>query len=178
MANTYKDDARRGLSKLQKAILVWLLEQHNSMRERGQNPHEYDFWAGAGTFWAKRRKTFYGRPVNLFGTTKHQRYGNAPRYWRNEAQAVSRALRRLEERGLVIRWIGWTGYTSRAELTEAGESVAAELREDGTTTDYLDKRRDALELLYSLARPRCSVCGGLTSREGHCKTADCINNGE
>lgn len=76
MSNTYKDNPGRGLSKMQVNIMLVLFEVYNYQVERYGKQHVW------GIPWI---------PSNYLDMTD---YKNA---------SVSRALRRLEERGMILR---------------------------------------------------------------------------
>jgi hypothetical protein len=116
----------RGLSELQKAILVMAYKNHIYGTPRwivDESPY------GADLFAPQVLSEFYGWPSVCTRIRKRgpnfdrQRIGEA-RYNSNRA-AVSRAFKRLEARGLSIRHRGlyWSGIT----LTEEGKIVASKL---------------------------------------------------
>jgi len=147
--NTYKDDPGRGLSKLQRAMLVWLFEMHQAQPEHSK---------AYGVFWSNR-PTFYGRPVSLLFKTKS-------RFRRGETPAVARALKSLEQRGLIRRFCGWMyldenslypvpvtgGRTKYVLLTDSGLRAAVDLISKGATSFYQDNHEKDLAENYAFLR--------------------------
>jgi hypothetical protein len=133
MANTYKGNPARGLSKLQKAILVWLLE--------AQEKH--------GGAWRaiEQRPSFYG------GTHPLGRvFGNRMRYTAKERAAFSRSLKRLMHRGLVLTDSWGAERVHILALTSGGWEVARALKEQGATPEYRDLFPDGEEELRQICR--------------------------
>lgn len=118
MANTYADNPARGLSRLQKAILVWLEQVHKGYDE--QHGPDAPVWAITERPWS-RRPQFYGK------TAYSSWYGVS-------GPAITRAVKRLEARGLLLAYRP-AGYTETVRLTPEGRSVAAQLVEEGFTVD-------------------------------------------
>lgn len=141
MSNTYTDNPARGLSKLQKAILTWIRERYEHYEQAAA--YMVTGEDAPGIPWGYR-PTFYGRPLNLFG--------GKSRYWYAEAPAVSRALKRLEERLLVTCSRSRGGRVYGVKLTHVGRHVADDLLEAGHTHEYKDKRPEALAALHNLGK--------------------------
>ena len=107
----------RGLSALQRTALRMALD--GSREEAPRCAH---------TTNAEVIKACYGfprRPGRPDGIPRFSRAGIGEQRYNAAVAAVSRALARLESRGLVERWRGCV------TLTDAGVRVAAELGEDG-----------------------------------------------
>lgn len=146
MANTYASDLAKGLSRLQKAMLVYLAEETDRMLELG-----YYKAKGPPVWLAWRRgHSFYGGVPPLwraFGSTAH--------YTAKERAAVSRSLTRLGQRGLVDVLVqegqrrAWS-----VSLTAKGLETAAALREQGASSGYRDLGPEGLmdvrEMCYGL----------------------------
>ena len=104
------DKPDRGLSKLQKTILCWLLEQYKHIESTGE---KISVW---GIDWNPS-----GRWYSLYHRQNH---------WTATKRAdVSRALRRLEQRGLVIRKNSVSDgmRTTDVLLTTTGREVSERL---------------------------------------------------
>ena len=122
------------LSKLQKAMLVWILEDSNYMSSRG---YERPF-----AVW-RRRPQWYGKPLNLFGSSTRTWYGETP--------AISRSLKRLVTRGLVS--ISYPSHKNRfIYLTEIGRKIAEGLVAQGVTNRFHKQHRDGKRNLFEAIR--------------------------
>jgi len=127
VANTYADNPARGLSKLQSAILLWAKSGYEDYIARGY-PSMVTGATAPGVPWALR-PTFYGEAAStsFTGGTAYGRRGDKTKKKQGrEAPAVSRALKRLEERGLV-ECVKYHGRTQGIRLTQEGERLVEEL---------------------------------------------------
>lgn len=129
MANTYTDNPARGLSKLQKTILRWV-------------GMAYEYYAatypsfiapgGVGIPWDLRGTLYDTNAGITFSTgTARGRWGNKTKKKIGaEPVAVSRALKRLEDRGLIER-VTYHGRTNGVRLTPVGELAVNSLKREG-----------------------------------------------
>jgi len=84
MANTYKNDPTKGLSNLQKSILLWIVETTEfDLEENSQRTSKL----------MVTRPTFTGEEIKLDQLNKRA-------YTKSNSASVSRALRRLERAGV------------------------------------------------------------------------------
>ena len=102
------------LSRLQKQILLCIWKYRNVSEDKG--PPIWIYWSPE--FWSSFSR---GRELAELA------YG--PKNGENQMTVLSRSLRRLEARGLVVRdggsgWPGGGRRTWRVRLTERGEDVA------------------------------------------------------
>jgi len=118
MANTYKNDPIKGLSKLQKSILVWIGE--TTAFDLEENPYRT-------SKLMVTRPTFTGEEIELNQLNKRA-------YSKSNSASVSRALRRLEQRGLIDRVEQYgnpfhrLGQTTWIILTREGKKVVESLK--------------------------------------------------
>jgi hypothetical protein len=143
LPNTYRDDLARGLSKLQIAILVWLnlmyrlyLADPEYLAQKKEERELIEI--GLGIPWRKR-PSFYGRPGKVPWENK--------KYHSVESAGISRALRRLEDRGLILR--NYNPQESRGTrvthvaLTDLGIEVSNRLTQDrGGRYNFRDIERE------------------------------------
>ncbi|KXA97270.1 hypothetical protein AKJ39_03505 [candidate division MSBL1 archaeon SCGC-AAA259J03] len=103
------------IGRIERLILVNLLEMEENVPE---NPYQIDYSAKyTRRYWGERiptlgiRNRIYGRDVGP-----------------SERASFSRALRRLEEKGLIRAWnhAGWgeKDYRTHVKLTEEGKKIA------------------------------------------------------
>ena len=129
------------LSKLQKAILVWLGEVYQDESAR-------DTWERIGVP-VGYRPSFYGGGPLLHTPSRrpHAKFG-----W-NESQAFSLSIRRLEERGLIERirpsWHHNGKRTKYIKLTAEGEDTAGELIKAGVTSKVKNKPAESLAAILA-----------------------------
>lgn len=118
MANTYKNDPAKGLSKLQKSILLWIVETTKFDLE--DNPKRT-------SKLMVTRPTFTEEEINLDQLNKRA-------FSKSNSASVSRALRRLEQRGLIDRIEQYgnpfhrLGQTTWIVLTREGRKVVKLLK--------------------------------------------------
>lgn len=168
MANTYATDPARGLSKLQKAILVYLAEERDRLLESYRGLEE--------KIGSSRMLELFGdigeEPVHIRWRPwpSHSFYGGTHplgkalgfasiHYTAKERAAVSRSLSRLSRRGLVDVYVTEGKRRARTVvLTAKGVEIAEALREQGISRDYKDLWPEGLEevrdLCYSLLADR------------------------
>lgn len=121
MTNTYKDDPAKGLSKLQKELLAWIYDRtdlkHPTENDMGEEHAAVDYSYNGG---------INSIGITIFKDTYHDLKYSRPG---NSKQARSRAIRRLEERGLIWRIPSTNGktYTTKIKLTPRGFGVVKEL---------------------------------------------------
>lgn len=117
----------RQLSALQRSILVWLAEKQGlsqlwdqSRKHRESGGSERDFWKSYYPLLKELRSKGVAWSAKRF-------YKDAPS--RGQETALSKALHRLEKRGLVSTYdtaegVGFKQRTSHAKLTRTGEKAA------------------------------------------------------
>jgi hypothetical protein len=117
----------RGLSRLQRDILcaVWRAYQAEAPHDRPLSDRDGMVLGHWGIPWS-------GRHVKV--TRRDQSWTGRGQSARQRA-ADSRALRRLEYRGLIVRRnrIGDGRYTTHVRLTDEGKAVAQRLTSDART---------------------------------------------
>lgn len=118
MANSYKNDPTKGLSKLQKSNLLWIVETTEFDLE--DNPQRT-------SKLMVTRPTFTGEEIKLDQLNKRA-------YSKSNSASVSRALKRLEQRGLIDRVEQWgnpfhrLGQTTWIILTREGKKAVKTLK--------------------------------------------------
>ena len=129
MNTLQKAKPEAGLSRLQKAILVQMLDFSDWVQEV----------TGHVVPMPWRIRAFYGRyPSSRFPFTKA---GNSVSTGATRA-AESKTLVRLARRGLILR--RGDRYTDTVELTDTGKVVASSLRKSGGTSKYRDIPQERL----------------------------------
>jgi hypothetical protein len=124
------------LSDLQKWILVAASKVKPTESEGAQTFRLYTAQIKAGYYKFSLRKDWMGDRVSLDDLgCKHFNSKEIPNY-RAACVAISRAITRLEKRGLVTVLQGRVSHWTAVQLTEAGKSEAqtidGSLRENGT----------------------------------------------
>ncbi|WUR84506.1 hypothetical protein OG967_39905 [Streptomyces phaeochromogenes] len=112
----------RGLSPLQRQILLLAQDNRDNGRtgDNGIDLYHREVYAavyGFPTLWGDVRKVGPG-------TQNFSRNSIGPRVYDSAVSAVSRAMRRLEGRGLISLHSGLISHWSGAQLTEEGHQVA------------------------------------------------------
>lgn len=125
MTNTYANNPTKGLSTLQKTILLWARNGYDTYMADGHA----GFVMKHGASW-DNRPPFAGEGATsqyTHGDARGRRGNKGKRKQAAEPAAASRALKRLEDRGLIERVL-YNGRTTGVRLTDAGREAAGTLQ--------------------------------------------------